>query len=87
MDYFAIIGYWKEEINGTDNSSSCCMLWIAIPLCGQVSVQIDCLMDEQLKIVAMYIHIVSSQNFTDCVSVWYSWIRYWFFPSDLPIYS
>ena len=41
MDYSTIIGYWEEEINGIDSSSSCCLLWTIIPLSGQVSVQIE----------------------------------------------
>ena len=43
MDYCTITGYWEEEVNGIDNSSSCCLLWTVIPLSGQVSVQIECL--------------------------------------------
>ena len=42
MDYCTVTGYWEEEVDGIDNSSSCCLLWTVIPLPGQVSVQIEC---------------------------------------------
>ena len=41
MDYCTVTGYWEEEVDGIDNSSSCCLLWTVIPLSGQVSVQIS----------------------------------------------
>ena len=36
MDCFDIIGYWEKESHGSDSSNGSCLLWIVIPLSGQV---------------------------------------------------
>ena len=40
MDYCTTLDCWAKNIYGTDNSSSCSLLWTTIPVCGQVSVLI-----------------------------------------------
>ena len=41
MDYFNTVAYWEEESHDSDNINGSCLLWIIIPLLGQVSVQIE----------------------------------------------
>ena len=94
MDHCTVTGYWEEEVDGIDDSSNRRMLWTVIPLSGQVSVQIECLNNQALAEYKRYICnklcifslFVSSQNCTDCVSVWHPWICYWFLPSNISLY-